>query len=89
MTYYLNEICSIQKPTFDGNGNIIWEDFGDYFYAIDKTVNERYIPRYISHKAKIEADGIMPGNRMVTNEHDYIVAKVDRKKGILGLVIIK
>ena len=84
---YLNEICTILKPTLDDAGKIIFEDFGDCFYTIKRGYGERYMPRYYTHKAVIEMNGVVPGDLMITSLHDYMIVSVDKKTNSLGLVV--
>ena len=89
MIYFLTDICTILKPMPQENGEIAFEDFGDYFCKIEKKKAERYSSKYITHKAKMETDGAEPGYRLITSQHNYIVVSVDNKNRILGLVIQK
>jgi len=83
----LNEICTILKPTLDDTGKIVFDDFGDCFYAIKRGYGERYMSGYYTHKAVVEMDGVVPGDLMITPLHDYIVVSVDKKNNSLGLVV--
>ncbi len=86
----LDKICTILKPTFDDNGRIIFEDFGDYFCAIDKNPEgDRFLSDFITHKAKMIINGVIPGDILITAQHNYTIISIDKKKEILGLMVIK
>jgi hypothetical protein len=76
------------KPTFDDNGKIIFEDFGDSFCKVKKG-NERYIPGKYTHKAILEMNGAEPGYLLITPQHDYIITAIDRKNNVVGLIVKK
>ena len=83
--HYLNEICTILKPTFDDNGKIVYEDFGDCFYKLRRGAGEKYIPGTYTHKALIEMNGVRPGDVLITPQHDYVVVSI--QDNVLGLVV--
>lgn len=87
MIIILDEICTILKPTFDDDGKIVFEDFGDCPCAIKRGYGERYSSRHYTHKAIIEMNGVMPGDLMVTPLHDYIIVSVDKANNSLGLIV--
>ena len=87
MNYSSADICTIYKPNFDDLGNIYFEDLGDYFCRIEPGNRERYIPKVISHKVKMDLDGAKPGWVLITTHHNYLIVTVDKTKQTLGLVI--
>jgi hypothetical protein len=90
MIYFLEEICTIFKPMIQENGLIELEDFGDYFCKIERRdVKERYSSKYITHKAKMAINGVKPGDRLITTQHNYFVVSVNSSTETLGLLIQK
>ncbi len=90
MIYFLEDICTIFKPMIQENGLIELEDFGDYFCTIERrNGKERYSSKYITHKAKMVIDGVKPGDKLITSQHNYLVVSIDHSNETLGLVIQK
>lgn len=87
MIHFLNEICTILKPAFNEDGEIIFEDFGDCFCKIKRGNGEKNIPGYYTHKAIAEMSSVVPGDLLITPQYDYLIVSVDRKDNILGLVV--
>lgn len=89
MIHFLNDVCTILKPNLDDEGKLILEDFGDYFCKIEPGVIERYLPKYITHKAKMNVNGARAGWILITAQHNFVIVSVDKKTNTLGLVIQK
>lgn len=87
MILFLNDICTILKPTFDDKGEIVFENFGDCFCLIKRGTGDRYLPQMITHKAIIEMNGAKPGDLLITSQHDYLIVSVNKQDNILGLVV--
>ncbi len=83
---FLDNICSILRPNFDDEGNIVFEDLGDCFCRIQRRSKERHIPGYYTHKALIEMNGANPGDLLVTTENKFLITFINKEDNLLGLI---